>query len=178
MEYLSYLFIYSSIFLANSIVILAIKNLFIKKWSNIDDLLLVLISFLLTESFSLLYSPQYILLVTCLFINILLLFLAKAIFKNYSYAGLNFYIANYMMTAVGIFWGLEFILGLHISLITRILLTITSPLLILTLPSDNIKLLEQYDVLCRDTWLRPKNPFPTRVKLHTPMVSLHVPAHS
>jgi cellulose synthase/poly-beta-1,6-N-acetylglucosamine synthase-like glycosyltransferase len=120
-----------------------------------------------------------------LFCNIALdlfaLLVGKKIFKHYSYAGINFYIANIATIAVGIGWGAWFLFSIPVSLTTRLLLMATVPFLVITLPSGLIQLLEQYDIVCRETWRRPRNPFPkpsNGAPVREPMVSIHVPTYS
>ncbi len=178
MEIISFLFVYFSIFLANAIIMLVLKNLSLKNLNDAGDLIFLIGTFILSGMLSLLYSFHPYLFLIDFFFNIFLILIAKNLFKNYSYSGLNFYIANYLIIIVGLIWGTQFLLSLHISLITKLLLMAATPLIVFTIPSDIIQLVEQYDVVTRNVWNRPKTIFPKRIKSHNPMVSIHVPTHS
>lgn len=175
---LSYLLVYYNIFLAVAIVGLTCKNLYFKKWSDRYELFFLLMLMLGSSLLSLIYQMQPIVMGALFSLNTLLLIAGKRIFKNHSYSGISFYLANYLLMAVGLIWGVNFIQNLDVSAVTKALLLITSPLILLTLPSGIIQVIEMYDVLCRNTWLRPRSPYPSRSRFTHPMVSLHVPAHS
>ncbi len=175
---LSYIFVYYSIFLASTIFVLAAKNLLFKKWGQIADWTFLLVFIIITQSFSLYYAFLPSLFLINLLIDISVIFVAKRVFKNYSYAGLAFYLANYALILIGIVWGGSFLSSIHASLFTKLLLVAFAPLLIIMLPGDFFQLIEVYDVLCRQKWIRPRNPLPARTKKHAPMVSVHVPIHA
>jgi cellulose synthase/poly-beta-1,6-N-acetylglucosamine synthase-like glycosyltransferase len=178
MSIISYIFVFYCIYLASAIGILTLRNFTIKTWSHHDELLTVLISIMLSACFSLIYGALPVTLFSILFITIVLLAIGKFLFKNYSYAGINFYLANLLMTGVGLIWGVQFMATLHVSLMTKLLLFSTSPLLILTLPLSVVQMVEKFDILCREKWNRPRKPAPISNLFTAPMVSLHVPTHS
>ncbi len=175
---LTFLFVFYTIYLSASIVTLTLRNGWTKSWSRHDELLTVLLGIITTGYLSLLYSHQSLLALINIFITIVLLAFSKYIFKNYSYSGINFYLANFIMTFVGIAWGVNFMSHLDVSLMTRMLLFATSPLLILTLPMSFVLLFENYDILTRETWNNPRHPRPVTDLPTAPMVSIHVPVHS
>lgn len=177
-EYLSFLLIYYSVYLANAVLILTLKKLVLKGWAPSEEFLLIVISFLISELFSQLFFIHPLLLIANISVNILALLIAKKIIKNYTFSGMNFYLANYFIFFVGIIWSIQYLLALPLSNITKVLMMSAAPLLIITLPSGIVQLLEHYDALCRQNWLRPRLPLPERSKKHSPMVSLHVPTHS
>lgn len=104
--------------------------------------------------------------------------LQRLINKDYSYAGHAFYISLCISILVGILWSVYFFSHLEISLMTRVLLLATSPLLLLSIPSGYLRMFEVYDVLCRDHWRRPRHAFPNRWLKYEPFVSIHVPTYS
>ncbi len=176
--YLSFLLVYYSIYLANAVGILTLKKLVFKNNGVFADFLLLASSILVVGIFSLLYAYHPGVVVANFIFNISILWLAKKLFKNYSYAGINFYLANYLTIGVGLLWGLWFLSTLPVSIITKLLLITTAPFIAVTLPSGILQLFEQYDVACREVWNRPKHSFPERPYNHEPMVSLHVPTYS
>jgi len=180
-EYLSFLLVYYSIYLAVAIGVLAVKQLFFKDApKNID--FFVLLSLLLgVMPLSLFFSYQPILFASNFALNIFLIVAAAQIFQNHSYAGLNFYIANVLTIIVGLMWGTWFLVTLPVSLMTKLLLSATAPLLLVMVPSGILQMFEQYDIICRDHWIRPRKPFPRRINdlvPHEPFVSIHVPTYS
>lgn len=150
MAILSSLFVFYTIYLAIAIGLLTLRNGAVKTWSRHDELLLVISGIILTGYFSLTYAFQPLLIVVNIIISVALLALGKYFFKNYSYSGINFYLANLIMTFVGIVWGVDFMSHLTISFMTKILLFSTSPLLILTLPMSIVSMVEKFDIVCRE----------------------------
>jgi cellulose synthase/poly-beta-1,6-N-acetylglucosamine synthase-like glycosyltransferase len=178
MNELSYIFVFYSIYLAAAIAMLTLRNFVIKSWSRHDELLSVLIVSIIAGCFSLFYASYPVLLYSLLIVTNILLVLGKVIFKNYSYSGINFYLANLLMTIVGVTWGMQFLGHLNVSFATKLLLLATSPLLLITLPLSIFQMVEKFDILCRETWKRPRRPSLIRYATNAPKVSLHVPAHS
>jgi len=175
---ISYLFVFYSIFLASTIFVLAAKNLLFKKWGQVSDWTFLLITLTVTQSLSLFYAFLPVLFLVNLIACFAAIFISKRIFKSYSYAGLAFYLANYAIILVGLAWGASFISSVHASFFTKFLMVAFSPLLVIMLPGDFFQLIEMYDVLCRQKWLRPRTSLPNRAKKHSPMVSIHVPVHA
>jgi len=175
---LPFLLVYSSMYLVVSIFALAIKNLVFKNLGVLQDQILMIGMLTGSGLLALLFSFQPILLVIQLVAILLLSLLGKSIFKNHSVAGVNFYLANNLMIVVGLIWGIGFVMTLHVSLMTRILLLASAPLLLIVLPSSILKLFEIYDIICREKWVRPRHPHPKRTATHEPFVSIHVPTYS
>jgi cellulose synthase/poly-beta-1,6-N-acetylglucosamine synthase-like glycosyltransferase len=175
---LSFLLVYYNIFLGASIVILALKNLVIRDWTKPLEFFLISWMLILVSASSLLYSFEPGLALGLWVINIVILLFSKKAFPHHSLSGLLFYSANYLMMIVGLIWGTNFIANLDVSFITKTLLMISAPLVVVTFPSGIIQVIELYDVLCRDKWLRPRRAYPFRTKNTNPMVSLHVPTYS
>lgn len=175
---LSFLLVYYSIYMSVAIVALSVKNLVLKNLGRFSDLMLLLGLMTSGGLLALFYSFQPTLLLVNLVINAELLVLAKKLLKNYSYAGINFYLANWLTIGVGLSWGAWFLFSMHVSLVTRLLLMSSAPLLLITLPSDFLQMFELYDVVCRENWKRPRAPYPKRIYGHEPMVSIHVPTYS
>jgi len=157
---------------------LTLRNFVIKSWSRHDELLCVFIVSIIAGCFSLFYASYPVLLYSLLIVTNSLLVLGKVIFKNYSYAGINFYLANLLMTIVGVTWGMQFLGNLNVSFATKLLLLATSPVLLITLPLSIFQMVEKFDILCREIWNRPRRPSLIRYANNAPKVSLHVPAHS
>ncbi len=177
-QQLSFLLVCYNIYLSAAIVALTIKNLVFKKLGPLADFVILLSLLMSGGLLALLYSYQPLLLVVSLSAQLVLLLLAKLLFRNYSFAGVNFYLTSQLMVGIGLAWGAWFLLALHISLMTKLILIGTAPLLLITLPSDFLQMFELYDIVCRENWRRPKQPFPQRIYNHEPMVSIHVPAYN
>lgn len=175
---LSFLLVCSNIFLSTAIVTIAMKKLVYKHLSSLGDLLILLGTLWGGGLLALLYSYQPLLLSGILLLSTVLLVVAKLRFRNYSFAGVNLYLAFFVAVIVGVAWWAGFFTSLHISLATRVIILGTMPLVLIMLPSDLVQMFEQYDIICREHWKRPKHPFPDRVHTHEPVVSLHVPTYS
>ena len=52
------------------------------------------------------------------------------------------------------------------------------PLILLTLPSGLLTSFEEWEVLCRQRWHRPRTSLPAAPRVHYPLVSIHVPTHA
>lgn len=178
MSLLAFIFIFFTIYLAGAIAMLTLRNLVIRSWKSHDELLMVLIVALVTGLLSFIYGSFTVVLLTLLFITISSITAGKILFKNYSYSGINFYIANLFMIVVGVIWGFQFFSNQNISMTTKLLLLSTAPLLLITLPLTIFQLVEKFDIICREKWNRPRKPSRIRYGDNAPMVSLHVPAHS
>jgi len=103
--------------------------------------------------------------------------LARSILKEFTAPGRLFLTANFEMILFGLAWGVWFIATIDVSTLTRCLLIASYPLLVLTLPASLVQSFEQWDVLCRDRWRRPRAPLLGSPRAY-PKVSLHVPACS
>ncbi len=175
---LSFLLVLNSIYLAAAIIILTVKNLFLQKLPPFIDLvILIAINFALLP-LSLIYSFQPILLSLAIFVNIALLLIGKVVLKQYSFAGLNFYIASCIGMIIGVIWGINFFIDMSASLTTNLLLFSASPLLLVSLPSAFFRMLELYDIVCRERWSKIRHPYPHQLAYEEPFVSIHVPTYS
>jgi len=177
-QQLSFLLVSCNMLLATSIVNLYIKNLVLKTSKPLGDFLILAAITLCGGVLVLLYSFQPLLLSLILITYLGLLIVSKRLFKNYSFAGLNFYQATVLMLPVGLTWGVVFLMSLNISLMTRLILLCTTPLLFINLPSDFLQMFELFDIVTRDKWLRPRKSYPRRIYYNEPFVSLHVPTYS
>lgn len=174
---LSFLLIYSNLFLAAAIISLALKNLLVSNQTRTGELASVLYLSLTVCSPVFFYDFRPVLFIFTYTLTTLVLLIAARKFKNYSYSGLNFYLASILITIIGIPWGVHFLLSLEVSLLTRILFLITTPALLIIIPSNIVGLTEQYDILCRSKWTHNHIPYPKRTRRFNPHVTLQVPIH-
>ena len=65
-----------------------------------------------------------------------------------------------------------------VSALTRILMLAGAPLVILALPTTLVRTFENWEVLCRRDWRRPRQPLVEPGRVDFPRVSIHVPAHA
>jgi cellulose synthase/poly-beta-1,6-N-acetylglucosamine synthase-like glycosyltransferase len=157
---------------------LTLKNVLIKNWSETEEFLLVVNILVGGSLLSLLYKYHPGLLVTFLVPSLILIYLAKKVFKDYSYAGITFYLANLLFIGIGLVWGVQFISTLPISFVSKFLLLATSPLVVLSFPTGIVNMVEKFDILCRTTWNRPRDIRPAPSENYAPFVSLHVPVYA
>jgi cellulose synthase/poly-beta-1,6-N-acetylglucosamine synthase-like glycosyltransferase len=97
-------------------------------------------------------------------------------FPRFSLAGRLFLTAYVGMLVVFIGWGIEFLLAIPVSGITRALLFAGYPLLVITFPSGVLQSLTDWEPLLRCSWDRTPAPGPVGRRATHPKVSLHVPA--
>ncbi len=99
-------------------------------------------------------------------------------FPEWTAIGRYFVMLTYLLTLSGLAWGAWFIATAPISQTTRLLIWSSAPFLLIALPSGMLQLVEQYEVLWRNYWTRPRLPFPPSERTSYPKVSLHVPIHA
>ncbi len=180
-DFWSFLLVYYSINLAAAILALSLTNVFFAKSSRLVQWILLIEIQLAILPFVLLYDYQPRLFVGTFMCSLITLHVAKAIFRNHSYSGLNFYIANFGTIIIALVWGASFIIALPVSVTTKLFLSASVPLLFITVPSSLLQLFELYETVCRERWSRPKKRFPRRAPNlagREPFVSIHVPTHA
>jgi cellulose synthase/poly-beta-1,6-N-acetylglucosamine synthase-like glycosyltransferase len=75
-------------------------------------------------------------------------------------------------------WSGWFVVTLPVSTLTKSLMLSAFPLLIVFAPVALVRTYENWEVLCRTTWRRPRDPSDAATLASWPMVSIHVPAYS
>ncbi len=177
-SFLGNLLISVSLLMVIVMFLLFVKSFYIKKPNTVLEISIALlicipVFLLATRSKSLL--PV---LVTWTLIVLAVSLMQRFINKSYSFSGHFFYIGTVTATLVGLLWGIDFFINLEVSTTTRLLLLLPLPLLIVSLPSNYLRLFEVYDVLTRDHWKRPRHPFPKNWHKYQPFVSIHIPTYS
>ena len=175
---LSFLLVFNSLYLAAAVFTLAVKNLLLRRLRPSLDMLILLTINTAFVALSLFYSFQPLFLSLMIFINAILLIIGKLLFRHYSYAGLNFYLASCVGMVIGIIWGANFFMHMPASFVTKLLLLCASPLLLVALPSAFLRMLELYDIVCREHWKKIRHPYPHQLASDEPFVSIHVPTYS
>jgi cellulose synthase/poly-beta-1,6-N-acetylglucosamine synthase-like glycosyltransferase len=103
---------------------------------------------------------------------------ANRMLPDFTVPGRVLLAAHIQLLMSGLIWGVWFLATIPVSPLTRTLLFAGCPLLLITLPSGLIQLLEQNEVLWRARWRRPRAPAPVGPGHRYPKVSLHVPAYA
>lgn len=168
---LSIFYITSSILFALATLLLGLRS-WLARLSAFQELLAVLTVIALC-GVALAYAqspPGYFIFPAVLCIAMLAV---PRVFRAYSPIGILFYMSNIVLSIAAALWGVSFIAAVDVSFLTRMLLFIAFPMLFVALPLSVLQMIEQYDVLCRTRWLRPREP--RRGERDGPMVSLHVP---
>ncbi len=172
-------FLLSTILFAFSVILLAIKNVYGPHWSRAIETAYVLI--VVTATMEIAYYNGFISYPAVMVSYATLcggVFVLKRLLRSYTVVGFFFYATNIILSLIGVVWGIAFLASLDVSLLTRALLFATIPLLFFTLPFGVLQMIEQFDVLCRKVWHRPRNAMTRRSTQFEPMVSLHVPVYS
>jgi cellulose synthase/poly-beta-1,6-N-acetylglucosamine synthase-like glycosyltransferase len=104
--------------------------------------------------------------------------ISDRVLKNFSVSGRFLLSSNLLLTIFSLLWGMWFITTIHVSTLTKILMLSGYPLLLCSLFVGLVSTFEQWEVLCRRVWLRPRSPLPGGNLKHYPKVLLQVPAHS
>lgn len=98
--------------------------------------------------------------------------------RNFTVAGWLLLVTHVQLALFLGLWSVWFIATIPVSTLTRALMFVAYLLLILTIPLWLIVTLEQWEVLCRKNWMRPRAPLPVALRDRYPKVSLHVPTYS
>jgi cellulose synthase/poly-beta-1,6-N-acetylglucosamine synthase-like glycosyltransferase len=98
--------------------------------------------------------------------------------KNYTLGGQLLLITNVQVMIFGAIWGGWFVSTMPVSDTTRTLMLISYPLFVPAFFVGLFQTVEQWEVLCRKIWLRPRKPLPVGPRSYYPKVSLHVPTCS
>jgi cellulose synthase/poly-beta-1,6-N-acetylglucosamine synthase-like glycosyltransferase len=110
--------------------------------------------------------------VATIFINTTLVFNS-----NYSLYGTYFMHATFGTICLSAAWCIWFFASIEISLVTRTLLYITLGFICFKLPSSILQFFENFDVLCRSQWTRPRHSLVNTLTNH-PKVVLQVPTYA
>ena len=176
---ISIAFVTASVLFALSTLLLGLKSVYGKDWSQRTDITAVLCTLALGLLLAQLYHQSPISVILGAFILLFTLVVGLQLwFKDYTAVGLAFYCSNLLLSVIGLVWGYFFLLLLDISPVTRALLLIMFPLLFITLPFGLLQMIEQFDVLCRKRWSRPRVPLRRHHSKFRPMVSIHVPVYA
>ena len=117
------------------------------------------------------------LLVPVLFATTLLMMAARLL-KGFSFTGRFLTAAHANLTIAGLFWGLWVVATADVGPITRALISISFALAAVSLVVGLIQSFEQWEILCRSRWVRPRVPTAPLFRANYPKVSLHVPAYA
>ncbi|MBC8120261.1 MAG: glycosyltransferase [Gemmatimonadaceae bacterium] len=104
--------------------------------------------------------------------------IALGVLSNFRGAGRLLLATNVQLSLWSLMWGSWFIATLPISALTKVLMFAGFPLLILTLPVGLMQTFEQWEVLCRRNWLRPRTPLAVLPRTSYPRVCLQVPVYA
>lgn len=174
-QFLTFNFLCASLAFSAAIVLLSIRNLYKRNWQSWEEGILMVLS-LLFSVFTMISLGRFDVFV--IVVPIVLLLLTYFFLSDYSVIG-RFFIFSYLALLIfGLLWSGWFFLTIPISFFTRSLIVLTTPLIFLTIPSSIIQFFEQFEVLCRKRWVRPRHALPITNKSQYHKISLHVPVHS
>jgi len=175
----SAIFVATSCLFALATLLLGMKQTIGQKWSDRTERLFIFFFSLGAIILAQLYQNHPVIdaAIAIIFLNMLVAAISFK-FKNYTPIGIFFYTSNMLLAITGIPWGFAFVLSTEMSPLSKLLMLITSPLLFLTLPFGFVQMVEQFDVLCRKNWTRPREEKIRQPKNKLPMVSLHIPTYA
>ncbi len=111
-------------------------------------------------------------------VSLISFWLAYPALRNFTNAGRALLVTHALFICVGIIWGLWFISTIPVGTTTRMLMIVGYSLLVWVAVTGFIQNFEQWEVLCRKVWRRPRSPLRPEVLTATPKVSIHVPVCS
>lgn len=103
---------------------------------------------------------------------------ANRMLKGFSVAGRFLMAAHANVSLAGLLWGLSVVATANVGPLTRVLISVTFALAAVSLVVGLIQSFEQWEVICRRDWRRPRVPAPESPRGRYPKVSLHVPAYA
>ncbi len=177
-ELLTINLLFYSLLFASAVVLVAAHNLYLKKYSVKVELTVLLIGLTLVYLISILILGPKILLLLPLTLVLIILLVSRHLFADYSLVGRYFLISNFLLILSGLLWSAWFVLEIPISTTTRLLMLLSAPIIVFTLPTGLIQFFEEFEILCRKNWIRPRLPLPITPRDYYPKVSLHVPTYA
>jgi cellulose synthase/poly-beta-1,6-N-acetylglucosamine synthase-like glycosyltransferase len=120
--------------------------------------------------------PGWVLSISILF-GLMLPVVASRMLKGFSLTGSFLMAARANVTLSGLMWGLSVIVTAPVGPVTRTLISVTFALAALSLSVGLIQSFEQWEVVCRREWRRPRVPAAGAPRMQYPKVSLHVPTY-
>ncbi len=177
-HFLTVNFLYFALSFAWAVALLSVRNLVHVSWTDRKELVLLSVSHLGILGLSYLFHEFSPLLFFSTFISLLFLGMSSRFLSGYTWAGKYFFTSNFLLFLFGLLWSFWFILTIPVSPLTRGLMLVVAPLLLLTLPSSVVQFLEQFEVLCRKRWVRPRFSLPSEPRMNYPKISLHVPIYA
>jgi glycosyl transferase family 2 len=110
--------------------------------------------------------------------GLILLVLANRVLIGFSFTGRFLMAMHANTTLAGLLWGLCVVTTSDVGGMTRLLISVAFVFAASSLVIGLVQSFEQWEVLCRRNWLRPRMPPRMRSASRFPKVSLHVPAYS
>ncbi len=169
---------YASLAFASAALLLSGQKLYGEKLSKLFELAAVVLTIICITYVTYQYSNHSIFVLFLLVAGISAFGMIRRFFPDYTAIGQFFFTAYLLLLTFGLFWGGWFIATIPVSNMTRLLMVLGAPLLIFTLPSGVVQFIEQFDVLCRKYWARPRTALTITPRAHYPKVSFHVPTYS
>jgi cellulose synthase/poly-beta-1,6-N-acetylglucosamine synthase-like glycosyltransferase len=177
-NFLSMSLLFSALVFANSVALMIVSLIFEKKkYRYLLPVLTVVPTISIWIILNKVSGPLFYLAVpTGLLFSLLLL--TNRFFKNYSFSGNLFISTNILLLVFGLTWSVWYIYTIPVSNTTRFLMIAGAPLIVFSLPSSVVQFIEQFEILLRKNWLRPRSSFAENNDNFYPKVYLHVPTYS
>ncbi|MGH7885526.1 MAG: glycosyltransferase, partial [Thermodesulfobacteriota bacterium] len=169
---------YSALSFAVALLFVVIKQLFYKDRSFLGKADLILFHIVILASASIIYTSRFREVFIIFLISIPFYLAAYKKLKNFYVTGKLFLTSSLLFTIFSLFWGATFIYGLELSFLTKSLMLSGYPVLLISLFSGLVTTLEQWEVLCRKNWKRPKDILKYRDPEYNPKVCIQVPCYS
>lgn len=103
---------------------------------------------------------------------------ARRKLENFTVSGRVFLMTNVLLLIFSSLWGAWFIATMPVSTLTRALMFAGYLPLLFTLYVGLVQTFEQWEVLLRRVWARPRTPLPPAPRNHYPKVSFHVATYA
>ncbi len=178
-DMLSTILLFVSLLYAGSVALLVAKSMYGRRWSTSVEHSYVLVSILTATEALYFMGATVFLPVACLVVlYTCFIVLSRVFLRSHTIVGLHFYASHVLFSILGLVWGTVFLVSIDAGVITKTLLLGTVPLLVLSLPFGVLQMIEQFDVLCRAHWSRPRTAQVRTASGAGPRVSIHVPVYA
>jgi len=170
-------FIYSSFAFGMSVIMVLIKQLYYREKSFLGKFDIIFFNIVTTIA-AWLYTASIFEILLILLFSAPFYLLAYRKLKNFYVSGKLLLTTNLLFLIFSLFWGITFIISAETALTTKILLFTSYPFILLSFFIGLVTSFEQWEVICRRDWQRPRDIKPYTRSDFNPKVCIQVPTYS
>lgn len=170
-------FIYSGFAFGMSVIMVFIKQLYYREKTFLGKFDIIFFN-IVTTTETWLYTGNLLAIIPVLLFSAPFYYLAFRKLKNFYVSGKLLLTTNLLFLIFSLVWGITFIISTQTSLLTRMLLFTAYPFVLFSFFIGLVTSFEQWEVICRRKWQRPKDIKPRAKTDFNPKVCIQVPTYS